>query len=79
MEDLSFFDTLDFYANKFPLYIVGIIFLFLTLAIEIPIVYNLLKKDVSNKKRLFFSIVAVNGATTLVVAVVERIFCRGSW
>ena len=79
MEDLNFFEMINFYANRHPTYIVGIAFLLFTLLIEIPIIYNLLKKDVANKKCLFFSTVAVNCATTFVLAVIERIVFRGSW
>ena len=62
-----------------PKYIVGIGYLLLTLIVEMPVVYISYQKIVSNKKRLIISIIMVNAATTIMVAAVERIICRGSW
>lgn len=78
-EDLNFFELINNHVNKFPFYIVGVAFLILTLVIEIPVVYSFLKNNVSNKKRLLVSIISVNIATTLAVAIIERVFCKGSW
>ena len=79
MEDLSFFERINNFADKWPLYAVGIAFLILTLIVEIPVVYNSLKKSVQNKKRLLISGFAVNCGTTLMAALVERTLYRGSW
>ncbi len=62
-----------------PYYMVLFGFLFLTLIAEIPIVYYYLGKKVDNKKKLLYSIISVNIVTTLIVAVLERLLCRGQW
>ncbi len=65
--------------NNGPNYIIRFAYFLLTLCIEIPLVYFLLKKDSKNKNYLVFSILIVNIATTLMVAILERLFCRGQW
>ena len=62
-----------------PYYMVLFGYLFLTLIAEIPIVYYYLGKIVDNKKKLLNSIISVNIVTTLIVAVLERLLCRGQW
>ena len=62
-----------------PNYIVGIGFLMLTFMIEIPIIYNLLKKHVGSRRKLLWTIVGSNIATTAMVAVVERLVTEGYW
>ena len=62
-----------------PNYIVGAGFVILTLVLEIPIVYNLLKKHVDSKKKLLWSIVGSNIVTTAMVAVIERMVTDGYW
>ena len=65
--------------NSGAYYIVGAEFVIVTLAIEMPIVYNLLKKEVSSKKKLIWSIIGSNIVTTVLVAVIERIVTEGYW
>lgn len=65
--------------NSGPNYIVGFVYLILTLCVELPIAYLLLKNHSENKKQLFYTIIVVNVITTAVVAVMERILCRGMW
>ena len=65
--------------NAGPNYIVGAGFVILTLVLEIPIVYNLLKKHVDNKKKLLWSIIGSNIVTTAMVAVIERMVTNGYW
>ena len=76
-----YFSSNDFsyMANYWPTYIVGIWYLLLTLAVEVPIVCNLLKKDCDNGKKLFKFVIMTNIVTTLMVAIVERIICVGRW
>ena len=69
----------DDMLNAGPNYIVGAGFVILTLVIEIPIVYNLLKKHVDSKKKLLWSIVGSNIVTTAMVAVIERMVTDGYW
>ena len=71
--------TLSEIINRGPYYTVGTAFLLLTLIIELPVVYFLLKKDADNKKKLAVCIVAANVITTAFVALIERILCYGHW
>ena len=68
----------DDMLNAGPNYIVGAGFVILTLVLEIPIVYNLLKKHVDSKKKLLWSI-GSNIVTTAMVAVIERMVTDGYW
>ena len=69
----------DDLLNAGPNYIVGAGFVILTLVLEIPIVYNLLKKHVDSKKKLLWSIIGSNIVTTAMVAVIERMVTDGYW
>jgi hypothetical protein len=71
--------TFDMSISHLPLYIVGFGYLLLTLIAEMPIVYISFRKNVLDRKKLLVSIIAVNTATTLLVALIERIFIKGSW
>lgn len=65
------------FIENTPSYTVTGVFLFITLIIEIPIVFFTLKKSSENKMALFISIAASNTITTLMVAIVERLVCKG--
>ena len=71
--------TLSQIIDRGPYYTVGTAFLLLTLIVELPIVYFLLKKDADNKKKLALCIVLANIVTTVLVALVERTLCYGRW
>ncbi|MCI9596086.1 MAG: hypothetical protein HFE75_02075 [Firmicutes bacterium] len=71
----SFVENLD----AFPSYTVNILFLIMTLAVEVPFLYKFLRKDTEKEKTLLLTLIVVNVLTTIGVAVVERIFCYGSW
>ena len=71
--------TLSQIIDRGPYYTVGTAFLLLTLIIELPVVYFLLKKDANNKKKLALCIVVANVITTALVALVERTLCYGQW
>ena len=71
--------TFDMSISHLPLYIIGFGYLLLTLIAEIPITYISFRKEVSNRKKLLLSIIAVNAMSTLFVAVMERVFIEGSW
>lgn len=62
-----------------PSYIVRSGYLFLTLIVEVPIVYYLLRKDCDNRKKLLLSTILANVITTALVAAIERISCVDSW
>jgi len=71
--------TFEMSIQHLPKYIVGIGYLLLTLIVEIPVVYFSFQNSVTNKKRLLISIIIVNAVTTIMVAIIERIICRGTW
>lgn len=68
----------DMFAH-WPVYTVGICFLIMTVAVELPIVYFGLKEGVEDRKKLKRIIVIANVLTTIMVAVVERTVCQGHW
>ncbi len=65
--------------NKGPYYMVLSGFLLLTVVIEFPLVYFLLKDHTTSKKSLFVSVLLSNIATTVIVAGLERLICIGRW
>lgn len=67
------------YLDHAPSYIVGTVYGLLTVAVELPIVYNALKKDAPDRKKLLVTTVAVNVVTTVIVACFERVFCQARW
>ena len=69
--------TLEDALEKLPFYTVCLTFLFMTLACELPIVYNVLKKETEHRKRLALVIIGSNLLTTVLTAVVERTLCYG--
>ena len=71
----SFSQTLE----HLPVYNIGFIYLFLTIAIELPFNYLLLKRHTKKKKVLLYTIIITNAATTALVSMVERIICPGQW
>lgn len=71
----SFYESLE----HMPFYNISFIYLIITIIIEFPIVYNILKKHSKNKKILILTIVCSNIFTTLITYIIERIFCRGIW
>ncbi len=75
-DELYSFDQM---INNTPSYTVTISFLIMTLIVEIPFVFFVLKKDSEDKKYLLLSIAVSNVITTVLTAVVERIICRGTW
>ena len=54
-------------------------YLILTLMFELPIVMTFLGHDVKDKKKLFLVTLGANVLTTLMVYVIENIFCEGHW
>ncbi|WP_372994477.1 hypothetical protein [Lutispora sp.] len=65
--------------NKGPYYMILSGYLFLTILVELPVVYYFLSKETSNKKKLIAAIILSNIITTLLVAVCERMICIGRW
>jgi hypothetical protein len=62
-----------------PMFTVGIVYLVMTIIIELPVVYFSLRKNVESKKRLLATIIITNTVTTSMVAIIERIVCVGKW
>lgn len=60
-------------------YTVGGVYLFMTLMIEVPVVFLTLRKHTDNKWRFMLTAVGANVITTLITAAAERIFCYGQW
>lgn len=71
--------TFDKVIENTPSYTVTIVFLLMTLAIEMPVVYLALRKNSDSKKSLMISIMSSNAITTLFAAAIERIICRGTY
>lgn len=65
--------------DKGPYYIVLMGYLLLTIIVELPAVFLMLRKDSANKNNLIASILLSNIVTTLLVAVSERMICQGRW
>lgn len=69
----------DAFLSKTPHYQVTMLFLLLTLLLEIPVLYLLLRKRVPSPKRLLLTAGGANAVTTMICAVLERTLCRGQW
>jgi hypothetical protein len=65
--------------TKGPYYIVLTGYLFLTLVIEVPMVYVYVRKFSQNRRVLLATITLVNVITTILVAGLERTFLKGQW
>lgn len=65
--------------DNIPTYNVCFIYLLMTILIELPIVYGILKSYTKNKAKLFKMIILANTVTTVLVFIIERIFCSGSY
>jgi hypothetical protein len=65
------------WSGYYNFYIIGAILFFITIAIELPTVYQLLKNDVSDRKRLIITTVVANTITTVLVVLCARLICVG--
>lgn len=66
--------------EHWPVYTVGFLYLVITILVELPIEYRLLRGDAGERQKpLLYAVIGSNVLTTVMVAVVERIFCRGHW
>lgn len=65
--------------NKGPYYMILFGYLALTVIIEVPVVYLILRRESPSRKNLIISILLSNIITTLLVAVIERVICAGRW
>ena len=62
-----------------PFYIVGIVYLLITLIIEVPFVFLTLRNSAKSPKKLFLTVAGANVLTTVITAVTERLICKGVW
>lgn len=60
-------------------YLIGPLYLIVTLAIELPVTILSLKKDSPSDKRLLLTVICANVLTTAMCAVIERVYSHGSW
>lgn len=60
-------------------YLIGPLYLIVTLAIELPVTILSLKKDSPGDKRLVLTVIGANVLTTAMCAVIERVYSHGSW
>ena len=67
------------YLDNWPSYTVGVVFLVMTLLIELPVVWLGLRKDAKHQGRFALVILLANVVTTGLTALAEHVFCRGSW
>ena len=65
--------------DRGPFYIVGAIYLLLTLIVEIPIVSVGMKKEIAGRRRAILVIGMANVITTAMVGIAERLLCYGQW
>jgi len=62
-----------------PYYLIMLGYFVLTLVIEMPVVYYLLREHSRNKKHLLYAIVSCNLITTIGVFIIERLVSHGQW
>lgn len=74
---ISSFDRVSSTPDFWYLSSQGIFYLILTLLIEVPIVFFILKKDCSNRKRLLGFTILANILTTFLVFLLEITLCYG--
>ena len=65
--------------EKFPSYTMRSAYFWMTLLVELPVVFLTLRKHAEKKWRFLLTILAANTVTTLLTAAAERLFCYGQW
>lgn len=78
MRELGYTNWAEIF-DKGPFYMVGALYLLLTLIVEIPIVSVGMKKEIPGKRRAILVIGMANVITTAMVGIVERLLCYGRW
>lgn len=71
--------TIEQICDNIPYYTVGVVFLIMTICVELPIVYFTLRNDCEKKRRLLLTIIGANVVTTGLCALAERLLCYGKW
>jgi hypothetical protein len=62
-----------------PSYMINAFYCILTLLVEMPAVYFLLRRFVANRKKLILTILIANAVTTALIAICERLLCVGGY
>ena len=70
-----FWQTLE----RGPYYTIGWVYLIVTLAIELPVAFLTLRKQITRPKSFWITTITANVATTLITAAAERLCCYGHW
>ena len=76
---LGFFELINIWLDKSPVYIISIGYLIITLVLEMPFIYIIISKIASDRKKLLYSVFLANVITTILTTIIERILYRGSW
>lgn len=71
--------TFKMFIENTPSYTIGVLYYITTILIELPIVYFSLIKYASSIKKFVITVICSNIVTTVLVAIIERIFCVGRW
>ncbi len=73
------FTAVDYTSSRCPVYTVSAVYLFITLIVETPAVYLLLRNSVKSRRLLLGVIIGANTVTTLITILIENVFCYGQW
>jgi len=73
----TWYGTFQQRLDASPNYIISGLFLLMTITLEFPAVYCLLRNDAKSRKTLIITILAVNAATTIMVAFAENLIVTG--
>ena len=71
--------TFEMFIENTPSYTIGFLYYATTVLVELPIIYFSLSKYASSIKRFVITVICSNTVTTILVAIIERIFCVGRW
>lgn len=71
--------TFERLLDAAPIYTVGMVYLVMTLLVEVPVVYAALRRDAEKKAVLLWTIIGSNVLTTAAVLLMERTLCYGEW
>jgi hypothetical protein len=75
----EYIEKIIFSLHHWQYFINGFGFLGLTLIIEIPIIYNMLKNNVENKRRLIIILLLANTITTVIISIYGGIRFNETW
>ena len=75
----DYLESIDFMVSHGPFYTVSVMYLIMTLLVETPIVYLILRKRAENRRLLFGVIIGANVLTTIITIVIEQTTCFGRW